>query len=49
MAESLPSEAKALSGLYHETQIGALCGQHVINNLLQGAYATMDSLAEIAG
>ena len=42
------AEAKQLTGLFHETQIGALCGQHVLNNLLQGPYITLDVLSEIA-
>lgn len=34
--------------LYHEKQIGALCGQHALNNLLQGPYVTVDLLVDIA-
>ena len=34
--------------LYHERQIAALCGQHCLNNLLQGPYWTEVGLAEIA-
>ena len=34
--------------LYHERQIAALCGQHCLNNLLQGPYFTEDALAELA-
>lgn len=41
-------EARALTGLFHEQQIRALCGQHVLNNLLQGPYVTLDALREIA-
>ena len=34
--------------LYHERQVAALCGQHCLNNLLQGPYYTEWDLAEIA-
>ena len=34
--------------LYFERQVAALCGQHCLNNLLQGAYFTEIDLAEIA-
>lgn len=34
--------------LYHERQVAALCGQHCLNNLLQGFYFTEWDLAEIA-
>lgn len=34
--------------LYHERQVAALCGQHCLNNLLQGPYFTEWDLAEIA-
>ena len=34
--------------LYHERQEAALCGQHCLNNLLQGPYFTDIDLAEIA-
>ena len=34
--------------LYHERQVAALCGQHCLNNLLQGPYFTEVDLAEVA-
>ncbi|KAL1519789.1 hypothetical protein AB1Y20_023296 [Prymnesium parvum] len=34
--------------LYHERQQSALCGQHCLNNLLQGPYFTEVDLAQIA-
>ena len=34
--------------LYHEKQESALCGQHCLNNLLQGPYFNAGALAEIA-
>ena len=34
--------------VYHERQVAALCGQHCLNNLLQGPYFTEIDLAEIA-
>jgi len=34
--------------LYHERQEAALCGQHCLNNLLQGPYFTAGDLSEIA-
>jgi ataxin-3 len=34
--------------LYHEKQESALCGQHCLNNLLQGPYFTEIALAEVA-
>ena len=34
--------------IYHERQQSALCGQHCLNNLLQGPYFTEIDLAEIA-
>ena len=34
--------------LYHERQVAALCGQHCLNNLLQGPYFTEWDLASIA-
>lgn len=34
--------------LYFERQVGALCGQHALNNALQGPYVTLDQLSEIA-
>ena len=34
--------------IYHERQSAALCGQHCLNNLLQGFHFSVDSLAEIA-
>lgn len=34
--------------LYHEQQVAALCGQHCLNNLLQGPYFTEWDLADIA-
>ena len=34
--------------VYHETQVGSLCGRHALNNLLQGAYFTEVDLANIA-
>jgi len=34
--------------LYHEKQEAALCGQHCLNNLLQGPFFTTGDLADIA-
>lgn len=34
--------------VYHERQQSALCGQHCLNNLLQGPYFSEFELAEIA-
>lgn len=34
--------------IYHEQQESLLCGQHCLNNLLQGPYFTPDTLSEIA-
>ena len=34
--------------LYHEVQVAALCGQHCLNNLLQGPFFTEIDLGEIA-
>ncbi|GBG34807.1 Ataxin-3 [Hondaea fermentalgiana] len=34
--------------IYHEKQYGSMCGQHCLNNLLQGPYFGPDDLAEIA-
>ncbi len=34
--------------LYHERQVAALCGQHCLNNLLQGPYFSEVDLAEVA-
>ena len=34
--------------VFHEQQEAALCGQHCLNNLLQGTYYTANDLAEIA-
>ena len=34
--------------LYHEKQESALCGQHCLNNLLQGPYFNPGSLSELA-
>mmetsp|Transcript_216 Transcript_216/g.343 ORF Transcript_216/g.343 Transcript_216/m.343 type:complete len:286 (-) Transcript_216:512-1369(-) len=34
--------------IYHEKQSCAMCGQHVLNSLLQGPYFTAEDLAEIA-
>jgi len=34
--------------IYHEKQFGSLCGQHCLNNLLQGPYFTGVYLADIA-
>jgi len=34
--------------LYHERQEAALCGQHCLNNLLQGPHFTAGDLADIA-
>lgn len=34
--------------LYHEQQESALCGQHCLNNLLQGPYFSAPDLAQIA-
>ena len=34
--------------LYHEKQESALCGQHCLNNLLQGPYFTEVALADVA-
>lgn len=38
----------AKPGVYLEKQIGALCGQHALNNLCQGPYFTLDALVSIA-
>jgi len=43
------SDGGLLSGfVYHETQVASLCGQHCLNNLLQGPYFTSASLSDIA-
>ena len=34
--------------IYHEKQEASLCGQHCLNNLLQGPYFTAFDLSEIA-
>ena len=34
--------------IYHERQVASLCGQHCLNNLLQGPYFTSFNLADIA-
>jgi len=34
--------------VYFEEQVAALCGQHLLNNLLQGNLVTLDSLAAVA-
>lgn len=34
--------------IFHEKQVAALCGQHCLNNLLQGSYFTAAGLAAIA-
>jgi len=34
--------------IYHEKQVASLCGQHCLNNLLQGPYFTSFNLADIA-
>ena len=34
--------------IFHERQDAALCGQHCLNNLLQGEFFTAADLAEIA-
>ena len=34
--------------LYHEKQESALCGQHCLNNLLQGPYYNAGTLADLA-
>ena len=34
--------------IYHELQQAALCGQHALNNLLQGPYFSPEDLAQIA-
>ena len=34
--------------LYHERQVAALCGQHCLNNLMQGPHFTTGDLADIA-
>ena len=34
--------------IYHEKQESKLCGQHCLNNLLQGLYFTAPDLADIA-
>lgn len=34
--------------IFHERQASALCGQHCLNNLLQGSYFTPGDLADIA-
>ncbi len=39
---------KERTGIYHEHQEGALCGQHALNNLLQGPMFLADALADIA-
>lgn len=41
-------KVSARTGIYHEQQVGLLCGQHALNNLLQEPYFTPDSLADIA-
>ena len=34
--------------IYHEKQSDALCGQHCLNNVLQGPYFTAFDLADVA-
>eukprot|EP00944_MAST-04C_sp_MAST-4C-sp1_P007798 g7798.t1 len=36
------------SFIYHERQVASLCGQHCLNNLLQGPFFTSFNLADIA-
>ncbi|CAN0436492.1 unnamed protein product [Ascophyllum nodosum] len=47
MAATYPDNADDL-WIYHEKQMSSLCGQHCINNLVQGARYTAGDLAEIA-
>lgn len=42
------STSSSKSFVYHEQQESALCGQHCLNNLLQGPHFTAVDLAEIA-
>mmetsp|Transcript_26209 Transcript_26209/g.74262 ORF Transcript_26209/g.74262 Transcript_26209/m.74262 type:complete len:281 (+) Transcript_26209:102-944(+) len=40
--------AAATEPIYHEKQYGSMCGQHCLNNLLQGPYFQAEDLANIA-
>ena len=42
------SSVRVMTILYHEKQESALCGQHCLNNLLQGPYFNAGALADIA-
>ena len=42
------SSVRVMTILYHEKQEAALCGQHCLNNLLQGPYFNAGALADIA-
>lgn len=44
----MTSRGSVKSYIYHEQQESALCGQHCLNNLLQGPHFTAVDLAEIA-
>mmetsp|Transcript_76431 Transcript_76431/g.224263 ORF Transcript_76431/g.224263 Transcript_76431/m.224263 type:complete len:603 (-) Transcript_76431:102-1910(-) len=35
-------------GIYHEKQVGALCGLHSVNNILQGPHYTVQDLRAVA-
>lgn len=52
MSSSSSSSARRVDAeeeaIYHEKQYGSMCGQHCLNNLLQGPYFKPDDLAEIA-
>lgn len=34
--------------IYHEKQVGSMCGQHCLNNLLQGPYFSAGDLSDVA-
>ena len=47
-SSSAAGAGQCLLLLYHEKQESALCGQHCLNNLLQGPYFDAGALADIA-
>ena len=39
---------KGMRHVYFEPQVAALCGQHLLNNLLQGRYFSVAEMAQVA-
>ena len=48
MSTTIPGGQAEDVYIFHEKQVAALCGQHCLNNLLQGSYFTAAGLAAIA-